>query len=137
MHHDDGDSFGSSAAFDGLFSFWFKLYAKVHNEWLGISLGTPEHYTVAIAYDVFMGVSILLIAYALYASVSYMYGPGVGGAGKAVFTAASLFFFMLTVGMLETQDGDFHWPLGFLDLPGAGSGGLEGGECFIEANTTI
>ena len=123
VHHDDGDSFGSSAAFDGFFSKCFHLFADLHNKYGG-GLGgvnSPKHYLFCIVFDAVMGGVILCMVYAMLATAAYLFDTPDKSIFRrsltSLFTCLSLAFFALTVGMLEDQEGDFRPWLKALDMP--------------------
>lgn len=126
VHHDDGDSFGSSAIFDPIFSWWFDVYAYVHNDLLGLKIETASHYLYAIVADTLFGLFLLGLVYAIDGGAAATYEVDEQGKGAlrttlrrafaTFFTASSICFFMLTLGMLEDDQGDFYPGLRFLDL---------------------
>ncbi len=114
VHHHDGDSFGSSAAFDGIFSIWFKIYSFAHNIVFNLEVNTVEHYLFAVVADTIQSISILLLVFGLFYTTHAIYDrtPMVI---QTLFSVVAVAFFLLTVGALEDEKGDFHWPLEFFD----------------------
>ena len=66
-HHFDGDSFGSSALFDPLFSHMFTAFAYLHHDFLGIRDVTSHgHHAMCCLFDTVQGLIIVGIIFCMF-----------------------------------------------------------------------